>query len=345
MFTFVLRRLSAFVAVYLALQLTDVVAAPLEERGVEVRSAPSAPHYVVYADAFQPGVVGPPPVSDLKGYNTFVMSFWLLAGPWDKAYEWTTLSVSTRSSVKSQYHAAGIKLMVAAFGSSDIPTTTGADPVVTANNLATFVKAYGLDGVDVDYEDVNAMVVGTAEKWVITFTKQLRSKLPSGSYILTHSPVAPWFTPSHYPGGGYLKVNKEVGSLIDWYNVQFYNRENPSSSPKICRAGVTDERAIAHAEGATEYTTCMGLLTTSSTTWPKTALFQIVASGVPSSKLVLGKPATNADTITGYVSPSTLASCLSQAKGRGWNGGVMAWQYPHADATWIRTVRSKAWPV
>ncbi|KAM5534676.1 hypothetical protein V8D89_011688 [Ganoderma adspersum] len=322
MFSFVVRRFSAFAAVYLALQLAAVVAAPLEERDIEARSAPSAPHFVVYADAYQAGVTGPPPVSDLKGYNTYIMSFWLTAGPWDKAYEWTTLSASDRSSVKSKYHAAGIKLMVAAFGSTDVPTSAGADPVATANNLASFVKTYGLDGVDVDYEDFNAMVAGTAEKWLITFTKQLRSKLPSSSnYIITHAPVAPWFTPSHYPGGGYLKVNKEVGSSIDWYNVQFYN------------------------QGATEYTTCTGLLTTSSATWPKTALFQIIASGVPSSKLVLGKPATTADTVTGYVSPSKLASCVSQAKGKGWKGGVMSWQYPHADTAWIRTVRGTAWPV
>ena len=80
------------------------------------------------------------------------MSFWLTAGPWDKAYEWTTLSASDRSSIKSKYHAAGIKLMVAAFGSTDVPTSAGADPVATANNLASFVKTYGLDGVDVDYE-------------------------------------------------------------------------------------------------------------------------------------------------------------------------------------------------
>lgn len=80
------------------------------------------------------------------------MSFWSPAGLWDKAYEWTTLSASGRSSVKSKYHAAGIKLMVAAFGSTDDPTTAGADPVATANSLASWVKIYVLDGVDVDYE-------------------------------------------------------------------------------------------------------------------------------------------------------------------------------------------------
>ena len=66
MFSFVVRRFSAFAAVYLALQLAAVVAAPLEERDLEARSAPSAPHFVVYADAYQAGVTGPPPVSALK---------------------------------------------------------------------------------------------------------------------------------------------------------------------------------------------------------------------------------------------------------------------------------------
>ena len=33
------------------------------------------------------------------------------------------------------------------------------------------------------------------------------------------------FTPSHYPGGGYLRVHSEVGSLIDWVRI------SSSSSP------------------------------------------------------------------------------------------------------------------
>ncbi len=32
--------------------------------------------------------------------------------------------------------------------------------------------------------------------------------------------VAPWFSPTHYGGGGYLKVHQMVGDMIDWYNVQ-----------------------------------------------------------------------------------------------------------------------------
>ena len=80
-----------------------------------------------------------------------------------------------------------------------------------------------------------------------------------------------------------------------------------------------DEQTTIHTEGASEYTTCSGLLTASSSTWPNTALFQIIASGVPASKLVIGKPATSADATTGYVDASTLAGCISQAKNQGWS--------------------------
>ena len=68
------------------------------------------------------------------------------------ALEWTWLSATDRATIKSQYAAAGIKLMVSAFGSSDVPTTANADPVGTANSLASFVKQWAFDGVDVDYE-------------------------------------------------------------------------------------------------------------------------------------------------------------------------------------------------
>lgn len=48
--------------------------------------------------------------------------------------------------------AAGIKLVVSVFGSTDAPTSSGADPVGTANTMAAWVKEFDLDGIDVDYE-------------------------------------------------------------------------------------------------------------------------------------------------------------------------------------------------
>lgn len=73
--------------------------------------------------------------------------------------------------------------------------------------------------------DMNAVnkADGSAEQWLITYTRTLRNALPSGQYFCTHAPVAPWFSPM-YTAGAYRKVNEDVGDLIDWYNVQFYNQ-------------------------------------------------------------------------------------------------------------------------
>ncbi|KAG6890328.1 hypothetical protein C0995_009535 [Termitomyces sp. Mi166 len=281
-----------------------------EAREILSRATPAPPHWVIYWDRWS-GAIGPPDVSAISGFNVFTLSFLLTEGAYDQArisfgsisserdliiafqaYEWTTLTDAQRATIKSQYAAAGIKLIVSVFGATDVPTSTGADPIATANTFAAWVKQYSLDGVDVDYEDFNAFDGGKAEAWLISFTTQLRAQLPSGTYIITHAPVAPWFSPSMWPGGGYLEVDSSVGKLIDWYNVQFYN-----------------------------------------------------PNGVPLSKLVIGKPATASDANNGFMSTSTLASCLKTAKAQGWNGGVMVWQYPDATASWITAVRSSSWPV
>jgi len=255
--------------------------------------------------------------------STSILSFLLTSGPADKALEWTQLSASDRASIKSRYHAAGIKLVVSLFGSTEIPTTLGFNPVTTANTMGAWVKKYGLDGVDIDYEDFGAMNAGNgkAEAWLAAFTKQLRVHLPKGKYILTHAPVAPWFSPHMWGGGGYLKVNKTVGHLIDWYNLQFYN------------------------QGTREYTTCFGLLTSSSHVFPHSALFQIHDSGIPLSKLVIGKPATRPDASNGFMSAATLATCVQKAKSKGWKGGVMFWQFFNGAAPLIQKVRGSAFPL
>ena len=75
------------------------------------------------------------------------------------------------------------------------------------------------------------------------------------------------------------------------------------------------------------YTDCAGLLTSSGGAFPGSSLFEIPKNGIPLNKLVIGKPAVAADaTSGGYIDPSTLATCVSQAKSKGWNAGVMSWE-------------------
>ncbi|KZP07837.1 carbohydrate-binding module family 5 protein [Athelia psychrophila] len=321
-FTF-MRRLALFVAGIAVSH--SVVAAPSE---VDARSVTpqkrnflaAAPHFVIYNDKW---VTFPTP-DELVGYNVFALSFWLSGGSADQAQDWEEeYTAAQRSALKASYNAAGISMIVSAFGSTETPASSGIDPTLSAQNLAAWVKEYDMDGVDVDFEDLAAFNGGTgsAENWLITFTTELRSLLPAGQYIISHAPLAPWFQPSpRWGGGGFLKVDSSVGSLIDFYNVQFYN------------------------QGTSEYTDCAGLLTTSSSAWPNTALFQIAASGVSQNKLVIGKPATAADASNGYVDPATLATCVSTAVSKGWNGGIMVWQWPDAESAWIEQVRGTAFP-
>lgn len=81
-----------------------------------------------------------------------IIAFLLTEGAWDNAEGWTTLSADERNTTKAAYNDAGIALMVSVFGSSDTPTSSGADPTDTANTMAAWVIQYGLDGIDVDYE-------------------------------------------------------------------------------------------------------------------------------------------------------------------------------------------------
>lgn len=75
-----------------------------------------------------------------------------MEGAWDNAQVWASLTAAERTSIKSEYAAAGIQLGVSLFGSTDVPTTSGKDPIALANTVSAWVKEFDLDGVDVDYE-------------------------------------------------------------------------------------------------------------------------------------------------------------------------------------------------
>ncbi|KAM5534681.1 hypothetical protein V8D89_011693 [Ganoderma adspersum] len=315
MFSF--TRMIVSVSAALALVSVDsVLAAPtnLEARAAAVPS----PAFVIYTDKFVSADVLPP-VDKVKGYNVVALSFLTLKGAQDQAGAYAKLPAAKKASLKSAYSKAGIKLIVSAFGETDTPTTSKANPVTTGNTMAKFVKDQKLDGIDVDYEDLAAMNKGdgAAEKWVTTFTQTLRKTLPKGQFILTHAPLAPWLSHNkQFAAGAYLTINKNVGAEIDWYNIQFYNQ------------GL--------------YTNCEGLLTKSGGAFPGSSVFEIQKNGVDLKKLVIGKPGSAADATNGFMSAATLATCVKQAKAKGWNAGLMFFEFPEADAAFIKTAKGSA---
>lgn len=259
-----------------------------------------------------------PAASDLASYNRFILAFWMAQqGAVDNAQAWEQFDADYRQQVLDEYHAAGIALMVSAFGSTDSPTSNGQDPTDVAQRLAAWVKQYGLDGVDIDYEDMPAMNSNQAEQWLITFQTTLRQLLPA-PYLISHAPVAPWFTSgSNYPSGAYVSVHQQTGSGIDWYNVQFYN------------------------QGSGVYEDCHSLITNSGSEWPDTSVMGINSyAKVPLDKIVIGKPLDPGAADNGYVDGSLLATCVAQAQSEGWNAGVMFWEWaPLVAGNLMATVR------
>ena len=104
------------------------------------------------------------------------------------------------------------------------------------------------------------------------------------------------------------------------YNIQFYNQVN------------TQTNAILYAD-------CDGLITKAGAPFTGTALLEIPDSGFDLNKLVIGKPGTAADATNGFIDPATLGTCVDQAKAKGWNAGVMAFQFPDADAAWVKSAK------
>ncbi|PIL26022.1 hypothetical protein GSI_11776 [Ganoderma sinense ZZ0214-1] len=284
---------------------------PLQGRAA---SAPKGPKFVLYS-ASTVGSDVLPPLEDVKGFNVVNLAFLQYDGAHDQAQNWAKLPVSQRQKLKEEYNDAGIALLVAAFGEEDLPASAGHDPIATAESMAQFVQSNQLDGIDVDFEELKLMQsnAGAAETWVSSFTQALRTHLPKGQYIVTHAPVGPWFEPKFCPGGGYLTVHKKVGDLIDWYNIQFYNQ---SPSP-----GYEDCNTLVRSAGGS-------------------SVFEIRASGIPAEKIIIGKPGNVQDTTNGgFMEPAALATCVSQAVAGGWDGGLMVYQYPRGNATWLSEVK------
>ena len=74
------------------------------------------------------------------------------SGSADEAQRWEELTSSKRATYVQEYNAAGISLIVSAFGPTQKPTTSGVDFMTTANTMADWVIQNGVNGIDVDYE-------------------------------------------------------------------------------------------------------------------------------------------------------------------------------------------------
>ena len=267
------------------------------------------------SDLFQS--FGVPVDASNPGYNHISFSHWTFsAGPQGSLYFWVnprpflsdsiksgkTLA-SLRTEMKQKYSTHGVKVLVRAFGPSEFPTTAGYHAGAVASYLATFVTQFNLDGVDIDYQDDEAFVKGTAEQWLKSFITVLRTQLPSHTIVCTVK--AGYFVGwARYSKGAFLNVHNQKGSLIDFYNVRYFGQDTST------------------------YNSSTTLFNQSSGWAVKTSVNELVTKGIDAAKIVIGKPATvsNADS-TSYMSPTDLSQAISaEYQSSGWKTGVMLYE-------------------
>ena len=286
-----------------------------------------------------------------RGYNTILLAFWIpnqdgTSNPVDAAVVWAqpdrffdiqnsqfgTVPEQIRTNLVNEYHKNGVKILVSAFGGTSFPTSQGIPARACGENLAQFVIDMQLDGVDLDYEDNAAMEAGTAVPWLIEMTDAMvkKFKATGRKYIMTNAPQAPYFVDDRYPMNyvafhqSVLSDGTTVGDYMDSYLVQFYN------------------------QGSSMYSTYDSLFVTSDGFFKGTSVSEIAAKGIPSSKIAVGKPITQADAAnTGFVPVTELASIIDTARqpGNVWAngrdvGGVMGWRFQSdRDGAWISSLQ------
>ena len=163
--------------------------------------------------------MGVPGYAPDHSYNYIALAFWSYGKPLDMAKVWddpqpylkTTFGNTkeeTQRAILKRYHDKGIQLIISAFGATEMPTNQ--DPVKVADALADYTIINHLDGVDIDYEDNAAMQSGAGQTWLIEMNRQLRKRLPNR--VIMHAPQGPYFSSAYAPKGGYLAVDKAVGS-------------------------------------------------------------------------------------------------------------------------------------
>jgi len=182
----------------------------------------------------------------------------------------------------------------------------------TAQQMAALVQKYGLDGVDVDFEDSAALSGGSAgydgTRFLIDLTNALYGALPATARTISHAPQPPYF----YAGWGsaYKKIIQQVGSRIAFLNVQYYNNPNFQEAAYITGTATGSVAGIA-------------------------------AMGYPVQDIVVGKPVGRKDAGSGWMSADDLASQIVQplVSKYGRIGGVMGWQAASdPDGTWATTL-------
>lgn len=131
----------------------------------------STPHSILKS-------LGVPGYSWNHGYNYIALEGWNCQGQllpplslWASIHRYLGDSFGrsdseVRTAIKNIFREKGIKLLVNAFSSNQSPATANQSAPDCANNLLSFAKDYGFDGINLDFRDLDALKQAKALGWL-----------------------------------------------------------------------------------------------------------------------------------------------------------------------------------
>ena len=330
----------------------------------------SIPRLVIYVDSRGISWSTPPLVNaGPTEYTDIICSFFLPSS--GSATDFASIVLNPNPAYGGKawiatMHQAGKRVMVSSGGATDLPTSasyfTTHEPLALAKNIADQIKAVGIDGIDIDWEDdwsntnpgltgygaptARGIGIGPAVQWLITLTTQLRNNLPYPRYTITHAPQAP------YINIGYNKVWKGIytNNYLDWFNMQFYNQGSHyiddkslvdcNIIPPPAPGGATPVSACPTWNGSITDINCAAGCT--SPTCPDTCPNTDQSTKIPAYKIIVGKPVKLGDGNSGIVSPDDLVKLLKAGVAKfPYLGGAMGWQWASdMDGSWAKTLKT-----
>jgi len=239
----------------------------------------------------------------MTGYTHLLFGFWLTpnCGVLGAA-EAIVGSKTIMTTIKEN----NIKCILSAGGSTESPVQDY-DATKWGEALAEYAVTHQFDGVDLDIEGFVFYGDDALDSWnwLIDATNAIKAYSITNNYPLeiSHAPQAPYFTGDN----GYVLVEKGTNNAIDYYNIQYYNQGTSQYQSYECYKDIFPK-------------TWQGINN-------ETSIESIIASGIPASKLVVGKPIAKVDLAgTGFIKPCSLAGILIEADNNKVPfGGVMGW--------------------
>ncbi len=149
---------------------------------------------------------------------------------------WTEWNSSDLTNLLTAAHASGVRVVVSIIlqdfsGSQGTMCSGLSHASTTISQVVGQVQAKGADGVNVDYEGLNAACGGSTTRAALTgFVGQLRSALPAGSYLSVDT-----YASSAGDGGGFFDI-PGLASSTDSFFVMAYDldRSNWQLPPVSC---------------------------------------------------------------------------------------------------------------